>query len=480
MKELKGALISIAVLALIGVLYFATQPAEEQVNPQASTDTVPEYLFRFEKQDLIKVEITRPNSEKIVLIENDTNWMIEGTSFAASKTMVNRLKHQLHDLTPRAVVRKDETDLELYGLGKNAIQVTLHFRDGNVTSFNAGDPNPTGVSYYIQTAEKVVYVVKKSALDYLSHDFDQFREPRFLSFFSTEVAAFEVDYLEKSRRWSFQREGENNWQLTSPQKLDADAEVVRTMLGRISALKATSFFDPDDRESEFGLQNPRLTVNLTLNDGRRILLRMGDSTNRKQATLSYFQVDGDETIYLCPDSLIDEFSGEVEALRNRKVVNLDWNDIETIDATIIRPEEQRPSGNSLVKLVAGQWVWSDGVPVPGSTPRRVAQAIAGISVIEFVDNKKTITDPFATIVVSTSKGEQREIVLGGFGESFTSPEGNEYKRRYMQLSKQQQVYLIDEHLARVLYDLIREQKRKESSDMEKEKMQKKIKEASEK
>ena len=479
MKELRGALIALSVLLLVGLAYVFTAPSIEQPQSVPSGEEKPSFLFRFEKQDLIKVDIDRPNSERIVLVEKTPNWIIEGTNFVASKTMVNRLKHQLHDLTPRAIVRKDESDLELYGLGKNAIQVTLHFRDGSTTTFSAGDPNPTGVSYYIQTPNKTVYVVKKSALDYLSHDFDLFREPKFLSFFSREVTNLNVNYIAKSLRWSFTREGEKQWTLTHPQTFDVDNDVIRTIIGRISALKAVRFIDPDEREGKYGLDDPTLKVDIALLDGRSISLKMGDSTKIKQSSVGYFQIDGDETIYLCSDALLEEFSSDISTLRNRKVFGVDWNDIETIEATILRSEEQRITGQSLVKFVSGQWVWQDGVPVPGSTPRRLAQAIGGISVVEFVDDMNAISDPLATVMVTTNSGQTRSITIGGFGKSMISSEGNEYKRRYIQIDSNPQIYLIDEHLTRVLYDLIREQTRKKTADADKAKRQKKIKEATE-
>ena len=57
------------------------------------------FIFSFEKHELSRVEVVRPDAEPIVLVEVDGQWVIEGTGHPAGRSMVNRVKHQLHDLT---------------------------------------------------------------------------------------------------------------------------------------------------------------------------------------------------------------------------------------------------------------------------------------------------------------------------------------------------------------------------------------------
>ena len=83
------------------------------------------------------------------IIEKDGKWWIEGTDWQAGLTMVNRIRHQLHNLEARAKVTREKDDLDLYGLGKG-IRVELMLNSGKKIEFLAGDPNPTGVSYYIR------------------------------------------------------------------------------------------------------------------------------------------------------------------------------------------------------------------------------------------------------------------------------------------------------------------------------------------
>ena len=98
MQAFKGTLIAAALLAVVYVLVQVLAPEPEVVEEAEKVA-----LFTFEKQDLIRVEIKRPE-DSLILVETDDGWLVEGPDFRAGKSMVNRVKHQLHDLTSRATV----------------------------------------------------------------------------------------------------------------------------------------------------------------------------------------------------------------------------------------------------------------------------------------------------------------------------------------------------------------------------------------
>ena len=183
MKAFRGTGLALFVLVVVGALVWLFKPAMFAPDPVGNPQ-----LFQFEKHELTRVEVQRPEGDPVVLTERDGQWVIEGTGHEAGRSMVNRVKHQLHDLTARASVVEDADNLSLYGLGENAIHVILTLRDGEQVSFDVGDPNPTSVSYYIQPkASEQIYTVKKAAVDYYSLTLDEFRERRFASFDSKDV-----------------------------------------------------------------------------------------------------------------------------------------------------------------------------------------------------------------------------------------------------------------------------------------------------
>ena len=158
MKEFRGSLIALVLVFVVSFVYFGD--SQESIVPIKV-----EQLFRFEKHDLKEVVITQPTGTTIQLQEREGVWYLNDESLA-STSMVNRIKHQLHDLDARTTVVKDTKSPTRYGLGETATRVELFFRSRDPIRFLVGDPNPSLVSYYMQPLEgSAIYTVKKSSMD---------------------------------------------------------------------------------------------------------------------------------------------------------------------------------------------------------------------------------------------------------------------------------------------------------------------------
>ena len=183
-------------------------------------------------------------------------------------------------------------------------------------------------------------------------------------------------------------------------------------------------------------------------------------------------LEGDATIYVARRGMLEEFAEDPQELRNRKVVRLDPADVVAIDATLRAEPDEDLHGSHGVRYAAEQWVWKDGVPVAGSTPSRVAKALARLEVEEFVtDQPKDLArygldDPVARVVLTARDGGERVVLIGGEGEPDLVPEGPPRKRRYAMIEGSPSVYLVGEHVLRVVRDLIREGNRKAERDAE--------------
>ena len=259
MKAFKGTLVATVVLVVVGALVWSQRPAV--FTPDVVEGT---RIFQFEKHELVRVEVDRPQAERIVLVEQDGGWIIEGSGHQAGRSMVNRVKHQIHDLSARAAVVEAPENPEIFGLGKNAIAVTLTMRDGRRIAFRVGDPNPTSVSYYLQPeGSDAVYTVQKAAVDYYSLTLDEFRERRFATFDSKDVVGFDavLKLPEADYTLSMTRTGDRLWEMQAPIQMAADHDEARRLLGRISALKAVRFEAKDDALLEAqGITAPRIDM----------------------------------------------------------------------------------------------------------------------------------------------------------------------------------------------------------------------------
>ncbi len=476
MKSFRGTLL--ALLALLGLVgtWVAVRP--HQLTPAERKAALKEQdkpIFVFEKANLARVEVTRPEGV-IVLVEREDGWWIEGDELRASRSMVNRVKHQLHDLVARATVVDGEADDALYGLGASTIHVKLTFRDGSTEQFDAGDPNPSGVSFYIRrTGDSVVYTVKKSAVDYYSLSLAEFRERRFASFDSKDVDALTAA-LPEGRKLAFQRTGEHAWDLLEPEGFAANDSEVRGLLGRVSALKAQSFVTDDAGDiAKYGLDAPRASITIRFSGRDPLTLLLGATTGEKDGeyALAYVKLADEPTVYIARDGLLEDYMADLGTFRLKRFARMDPNTLASLVTTFAGDERDADlTGTVTVRMEADRWLWEDGVPAAGSTPKRLATRAANVQADEFVavaasDGAYGFDQPLARIVLTDRSGEARTILVGAAAAPEIGAEGEERARYYARALEYPEVYIIDAGLIDVVKDLLREHNRKATGDDEK-------------
>jgi hypothetical protein len=478
-KAFRGTLIAAIGLLLLAVVVFVVKPDLFK----ADVDDGPPRLFEFEKHELVRVRVERPGVDPLALAESDGRWTIEGTGFTAGRSMVNRVKHQLHDLTARATVVSDAEAPELYGLGANATTVRLTMRDGRELAFAAGDPNPSSVSYYIQPLPgDVVYTVKKSAVDYYSLTLAEFRERRFATFDSKDVTRFQATLAMPDAPASLDIEstGDREWQMHAPVDMAANDDRVRRLIGRVSALKARDFVEIDEAErgarmTEFGLDVPRADITLSFGSREPLRVRVGldAPSDNKFEELAYMMLGEDDTVYVARRGLLEEFTNDVADLRNRRVVRMKAADVVAVDATLQVDGDDELAGEHGVRFAAEQWFWRDGVPFAGSTAERVARTFAELEVDSFIDDAPKalqdygLDDPVARVTLTNDAGEEKVVLIGSEGEPLVDPEGRERARRHATIEGQGAVYLVSDRILSQVKDLVREGNRKAKKDAEK-------------
>lgn len=473
MKAFRGTLLALVALIVVGAAWWLLRPppaAPVKKDKNAQEDGV--RLFDFEKSELTRIEVKRPDAT-IVLVEKPDSWYLEAENQKASRSMVNRVKHQLHDLVARATVIENPDAPALYGLGEGAIHVSLTFRDGGNLSFDAGDPNPSGVSFYIRpTPGDVIYTVKKSAVDYYSLSLQEFRERRFASFDSKDVDSLLAERPGEAPL-KFQRTGEHSWDMVSPQSFEANDSDVRSLMGRVSAMKAIQFVTDDDSDlAAYGLDQPRLRVTLSFSGRAPLVLSVGKPTGELDGTypLTYAKLGDEPTIYAVRDGLLEDYAADPQTFRLTRFVRMDDNRVSQVSATWADTGRDKDlNGTVTVRMAANTWLWDDGVPVPGSTPKRVAQRAASLEADEFVaavadDAKLGFDKPLATLVLNDLDGATRTLVIGKPATPTEDPEGNPRDRYYARVREYPEAYIVDGGVIDVVKDLMREHRRKAEGD----------------
>ena len=385
---------SILFMFATGVSYFWTLP-----NPEPSM-SVDKTWMRFEKTQLQSVLIEKPDGEVLSLQQKEDHWTVQSNSLAepkrASKTMLNRIKHQLHELDFREeFTLSEDQDLENYGLGSKAIKVKLQLLGQQERSLLVGKLNPSKVSYFVQYGngeDKVIHTVKKSSMDMFLQSVDAFRESRIIHMDMRSLS--QMIYEGELGRVVLQKGEGKDWKIQDARMTMANRDVVMRMIGRLSALKASSFVDINPKETQnYGLENPYLTWELTNKVGQNVVLLVGDKYNEE---LHYYWIQGDSTVYVAKNQLLQDFVFDLSKIREQKIFQ---RKMIGVDKIILSMNDKEHT----VSLEGGEWYWSDGSLVSGITPQRFfeeirdAECIIGKGTLEG-DKTKGGNEPlFATI-----------------------------------------------------------------------------------
>jgi len=486
-KAFRGTFIAIFALILV---WWVTQPSEiVKPSPTRLGDDAPS-LFQFEKSALTRVDIVRSEETLSLAEQSDGAWLIEGPSWPAASSMVNRIKHQLHDLTARAAVVDNPDRPELYGLGTHAIRVTLTFRDRDPLTFEVGDPNPTSVSWYLRPLPgQTIFTAKKSAMDSFEMPITEFRERRFATFEATDADRIEASVAGHAPL-TLQRTGKRAWALESPIEARASAEAARRLLGRISALKASDF-GPDAPEdlAPFGLDQPRATLRVKFASRDELVLRIGQALTPEagekpvsdRERRAYMSIDGQPTIFIARDQLLSDFTEAPDQMRNLRFLRLESSTIAQYTLVLNDHDGLSTDAPITIRRTGDKWMWADGNLAAGSTTRRVTERASSLRAKEIaaerVSPQHGMDSPRLQLTLETDEGVVRVLSVGAEGPAEVVPaqpvpgppggapintEGPREERRfYAQADDDPMVYLIDSTILSTAEDLHREQSRKE-------------------
>ncbi len=488
MKAFRGTLIAAVLLAVVVGLVWWLDPAPQQAEV---VEDAP--LFRFEKPELVRVVIHRPDDDLVLAEQDDGSWIVEGPGWPAARSMVNRVKHQIHDLSARATVIHDPEAPELYGLGENAIKVELFFRDGEELSFLAGDPNPSAVSFYVQpltgpASGGTVFTVKKSAMDYYSLAPDEFRERRFATHDANDADRIEAD-LPEGRRLVLQRTGPFHWQLEEPIQYPASREEVRRLLGRVTALKARAFVEDHPQDlAKYGLEHPRAHILIKFASRDPIDLAIGDQAEvddsiGRPRSYAYMKLADDFTVYTGPDDLLEDYLIDPQELRLEKFMQMRVGEVTDVVVDLYSTPDEELEGSVVMMYRADKWLWGDGVPVPGSTPSRVALRAAEVQADSIVaesagDGSAYGFDrPRLTVQLTDKTGAVRTLIVGDEAEPEIDPEGHERRRWFARCDDHSTVYRIPEGVVDVAEDAVREYHRKAGHDADQQERHERMEQA---
>jgi hypothetical protein len=248
-------------------------------------------LVTSDTADVLKAEVSVDGKRRYTLERGDGDtWRLTFPhAVAADSTAVSTLLSALTtaSATRFVVEQPDAAALHTYGLDKPKVAARLTVRAGSPLSVRLSEVSSKDAKHYYATAGgPLVELSSNWVLDKLAVDPETLRDLHVLSFSREEVGRLELDSGGKSVAFSrIASTGNDQWQMTAPQKAQAQDAPVTSLVYRLWNLKAKRIFSEGAVSADFerlGLSKPALRITLKKKDGSPL------------GTLSFGKVDGDE------------------------------------------------------------------------------------------------------------------------------------------------------------------------------------------
>lgn len=307
--KFKTTLILFTIFAvLLALVYFL----EFQSKSQEDTG---DKLVNLSSEDVEKIVLKK--EEEIIQFERaEQDWLITGPLEAkGDKYEINRLADDFSDLRIERVVEEEPTDLDRYGIPQKNVSLFAKDREQPITIL-IGMENPLDKTFFAKRGDEQRVVLIPSLLKSLL-------EKNVFDFRQKDIFKFETDQAEhielksKEIQWEAEREDEE-WFLQKPVHALAKKTNITDVLYSLSNLKAKEFVSEEKKDEEiknFGLDNPRFEVSVTLpleNQQVTFSVQKKDDTVYATSSLS-------PKIIRVEDSILSDLGKNVEELRDKKV-----------------------------------------------------------------------------------------------------------------------------------------------------------------
>jgi hypothetical protein len=122
------------------------------------------------------------------------------------------------------------------------------------------------------------------------------------------------------------------WQIIAPATVSADQDAVSGLTSALAPLNADSVVaENGSAGSQYGLNNPSLTVTLNLKNGKKDTVKFGDDA--PAGSLVYAKADSDPKIYAVSSSVKSSFDKSVNDLRDKRLLTFNSEKLTSIELT---------------------------------------------------------------------------------------------------------------------------------------------------
>src|SRR5215468_7546023 len=140
----------------------------------------------------------------------------------------------------------------------------------------------------------------------------------------------EISLAYPDRTISAVKKGEKQWEMTSPAGVEADSDEWQTLASDIPRIEREADTVAQNAQdlTPFGLKDPAVKVSAKTKDGKTIDILFGADNPRK--TFTYAKFGNNNEVFLTASNWGKTFTKTVADLRNKKVLEFEPDDIDSI------------------------------------------------------------------------------------------------------------------------------------------------------
>jgi hypothetical protein len=357
----KTTIVLIVILAAVGIWllvdqYTGNEPAKTASNSAQST-VEGKPLFEVPPEQISKLTISPAQGPKVVLQKAAGKWQIESPLKAPAETWeVDGLVRDLVGLRSRGQVEANAAT----GLEQPRYQIQLDSQSGKTVQFAVGDKTAIGDAMYIRLdGQKKAEVVDADAYAKLAKPLEDYRDKHLMNVSATDIKQLRVTRPGKPAL-VLEKEG-SQWRMTQPKAMPADESAVSDLLFALSGAQAVEYVPADQAKSP-GLQldHPQATVwfstappttrpatkPATQPTGTTLTFGGYDTILKENV---YATLAGSDTVVTLPVSTLNTFEKIPLQLRDKTVLNLDPQEVQSFTLAEDRPATTQPTTQPAVK-----------------------------------------------------------------------------------------------------------------------------------
>jgi len=252
----------------------------------------------------------------------------------------------------------------------------------------------------------------------------------------------EISMVYPDRTITGVKKGEKQWQITSPAGIEADSDEWEQLASNIPRIERGDTVAQNAQDlSQFGLKEPPVKLSAKTMDGKTLEILFGSENPKK--TFNYAKLPAGGDVFLTASNWARTFTKNVSDLRNKKVLEFEPNDIDSVKIT----DAAKEGPKELLAQKAGEdWTLKQ----PLETKADAAEISSFTSSVRFarvntfpdppVDAKTAGLDPPAlTITLHDSNAKTDRTLLIG---KTSQPD-----RYYARDASRDTIFVIDKEIA---------------------------------